>query len=286
MTAADPHAILAALRGRATEIRTPCGDGTMMWRAWGPADSPRPPVILLHGGFGSWNHWVRTIPALEGDFRLIAGDLPGCGDSASVPQRPYEATDLVAPIVAGLDIVVPGDAPFDLVAFSFGGVLSGLIAHAQARRIRRLVIVGSPILGLIATGPANDLTPVPRSLPPAEAMPLYRRNLEKLMVRDPAAIDDLAMALHAENMATARLRSRHIARTSVLADSLRGLPCPLTCIFGDADVTLKPDLAGVRAYVEEIQPGAGFHVVPDCGHWVPYEAADAFNALLAKILVA
>jgi 2-hydroxy-6-oxonona-2,4-dienedioate hydrolase len=284
MSETDPRRILDGLLARCTELRSPCGEGALVWRAWGPEDSPHPPVVLLHGGFGAWNHWVRTIPALEGEYRVIAGDLPGCGDSANPPQRPYEAADLAALLSDGIDVVVPGDAPFDLVSFSFGGVLSGLIAHAHARRIRQLVIVGSPITGLIATGPANDLVPVPRSLPLAEAKPLYRGNLEKLMVHDPAAVDDLAMTLHMDNMAKARLRSRHIARTGVLADSLRNLPCRLACIFGEADVTLKPDLAGVRAYVEEIHPGAPFHVVPGVGHWVQYEAADAFNALLPQVL--
>jgi len=280
---ADARAALDALRARSTEIHTPCGNGSLVWRAWGPETSSHPPVVLLHGGFGAWNHWARTIPALEAEYRVIAVDLPGCGDSAT-PAKPYEAADLATILSAGLDTVVPNDAPFDLFGFSFGGVLSGLIAHAQARRIHRLVIVGSPILGLIATGPANDLVPVPRSLPPEAAAPLYRGNLEKLMVRDPAAVDALAMVLHAENMAKARLRSRHIARTSVLADSLRDLPCPLACIFGDADVTLKPDLAGIRAYVEAIHPGVDFRVVPGSGHWVQYEAADAFNALLPDVL--
>lgn len=274
---------LDALLADCEEIRTPCGDGSLMWRAWGPKNSPQPPVLLLHGGFGSWNHWVRTIPALAATFQVIAVDLPGCGDSAE-PPKPYDAASLAKLLSAGIDTVVPGDAPFDLVAFSFGGVLSGLVAHAQARRIRSLTIVGSPILGLIATGPANDLVPVPRTLPAAEAAPLYRGNLEKLMVRDPAAVDDLAMTLHMANMAKARLRSRPIARTSVMAASLRDLPCRLNCVFGDADVTLHPDLAGIRAFVQEIHPGAAFHVIPDSGHWVQYEAAGAFNTLLPALL--
>lgn len=285
MTAPSPRQILDGLLARATEIHTPLdGGGSLMWRAWGPEDSPHPPVVLLHGGFGAWNHWVRTIPALEGTYRVIAGDLPGCGDSAIGPSKLPDADALADMLSGGIDAVLPGDAPFDLVSFSFGGVLSGLIAHRQARRIRTLVIVGSPITGLIATGPANDLVPVPRDLSPDEAMPLYRRNLQNLMVRDPEAVDDLAMTLHMENMAKARLRSRHIARTNVMAESLRDLPCRLACIFGEADVTLKPDLAGVRAFVEEVQPGAEFHVVPGAGHWVQYEAADAFNDLLPRVL--
>ena len=148
----------------------------------------------------------------------------------------------------GIDHVVSDDRPFDLVSFSFGGVLSGLLAHQQSRRIRALTLVGSPVLGLTGSGPANELVEVPQDLPPDEAAPLYRHNLQKLMVCDPEAADALAVTIQTQNMSKARLRSRGIARTSVLADSLRDLPCRLNCVFGDADVTLDPDLDGIRAY--------------------------------------
>lgn len=255
----------------------------MAWRVWNDENDARPPVVLLHGGFGSWNHWVRTIPVLEADFRVIAADLPGCGDSAA-PPRPYDAESLAAIVSAGLDVVAPGEQPFDLVSFSFGGVISGLIAHAQARRIRSLTLIGSPVLGLTGTGPANDLVAVRPELPRAEAAPLHRGNLQKLMVHDPEAADTLAVTVQLDNMAKARLRSRGIARSMVLADSLRDLPCRLNCIFGDRDVTLDPDLAGIRAYIEEILPGSPFHVVPGAGHWVQYEAADTVNGYLLDLL--
>lgn len=283
MTAATPRAELDAVLSRGREIRTHVGTGEMVWRAWGPEDNDRPPLVLLHGGSGAWNHWVRTIPALEPRYRMLVADLPGCGDSDD-PPKPYDAASLATLVSAGIDGVLPGVAPFDLVSFSFGGVLSGLVAHAQARRIRSLTLIGAPILGLTGTGPANDLVEVPRDLPPDRAAPLYRRNLQNLMFSDPAAADDLAVAIQAENMAKARLRSRGIARSRVLADSLKELPCRLGCIFGERDATLDSDLAANRAYVAEIHPVAAFHVVPGAGHWVQFEASDAVNALLPTLI--
>ena len=277
------RALLNALLARSEEIRTPCGDGEMVWRVWGRDNSERPPVVLLHGGFGAWNHWVRNIPIWEKYYRLVAADLPGCGDSASLP-RPYDAEDLAKAVSAGIDVAVPAQQPFDLVTFSFGGVISGLIAHKQAQRIRSLTLIGSPVLGLTGTGPANELVVVRPDLPIDEAAPLHRSNLQKLMVCNPEAADELALTIQLENMSKARLRSRGIARSMVLADSLRDLPCQLNCIFGDADVTLDPDLASVRAYVEDIHPNVAFHVLSDVGHWAQYEASAAVNALLPKLI--
>ena len=274
---------LEGVLSRSREKRTLCGDGDMVWREWGPAAETRPPLVLLHGGSGAWNHWVRNIPSLEARYRLLVPDLPGCGDSAN-PPRPYDAESLAALLSRGLDHVLPDDEPFDLISFSFGGILSGLVAQMQTRRIRSLTLVGVPVLGLTGSGPANDLVAVPPELSETEAARLHRRNLQNLMFGDPEAADDLAVTIHSDNMAKARLRSRGIARGPVLANSLMQLPCRLGCIFGSRDATLQPDLAGVCDFVEKIHPGAAIHVVPGAGHWVQFEAADAVNALLPELI--
>ena len=61
-----------------------------------------PPLILFHGGMGSWTHWVRNIPALRERFTVYAPDLPGCGDSISVPDDVEHAkyVDIVCTAIA------------------------------------------------------------------------------------------------------------------------------------------------------------------------------------------
>ncbi len=279
----DPQVVIDDILSRCREVRTPCGEGGLVWRVWDEGAADGPWIVLLHGGFGAWNHWVRNIPALEAHYRIVAPDLPGCGDSDDPPE-PYDAESLAAILSDGLDDAVPGAEPVHLAAFSFSGLLSGFIARAHPQQIASLAIIGTPILGLTRTGPANALVAVPADASPEEAAPLYRGNLQKLMVRNPDAIDDLAMTLHMTNMSKTRLRSRGIARKFVAVESLRDLPCPLDFVFGDGDVTLYPDLAGIREAAETLGTDVGFHVVPGMGHWVQYEAADAFNALFADIL--
>jgi hypothetical protein len=83
-----PPEALALLR-TASRFETPCGAGTMVWHTWGQA-TRRPelaPLVLLHGGSGSWMHWLRNIPALAASGRwVLVPDLPGFGDSAAPPQ--------------------------------------------------------------------------------------------------------------------------------------------------------------------------------------------------------
>ena len=46
-----------------------------------------PPLIMLHGGFGCWRHWVRNIGPLAEHFTVHAFDLPSYGASAAIPKE-------------------------------------------------------------------------------------------------------------------------------------------------------------------------------------------------------
>ena len=104
---------------------TPCGDGTLVWHQWG--DARQAPVLLLHGGSGSWTHWARNIAA-----RVAAGqsvwvpDLPGFGDSA-LPEGCTDADHQLPWLQAGLRQLL-GERPAHLVAFSFGSLPATLLA--------------------------------------------------------------------------------------------------------------------------------------------------------------
>ena len=72
-----PQALLARLDQAATRYETPTGAGRMIWRSWGSG----PILVLLHGGSGSWRHWVRNIEYFAKDRRVLAPDLPGMRES-------------------------------------------------------------------------------------------------------------------------------------------------------------------------------------------------------------
>ena len=60
-TTGDPAATVDALARTARKLETSCGDGAMVWRVWGAGE----PLVLFHGGSGSWTHWIRNIPELS-----------------------------------------------------------------------------------------------------------------------------------------------------------------------------------------------------------------------------
>src|SRR5262245_66454455 len=96
-TPGDAAAAVDALNRVARKERTPCGDGTMVWRVWGAGD----PLVLFHGGSGSWTHWIRNIPELSRHYELWVPDIPGLGSSAMPPQTWIPAS-IAAAAAAGV----------------------------------------------------------------------------------------------------------------------------------------------------------------------------------------
>src|SRR5260370_636331 len=263
------------IAAEAERIETPCGDGSMVWRIWGRG----PPLVLLHGGYGSWMHWVRTVLPLSRHFTVIAPDLPGLGESATPPE-PWTAEGLAAIVVAGLDIVLPKDGAPHLAGFSFGGVIGGNVAAQLGDRLRSFTMVGSNGLGL--TRSPTDLRRVPRDADEEEEFATHRYNLNQLMIADPAKIDELALYLQKTNHARARMRSRRFSRSGALVATLPRITARLDGIWGERDATAYPPLHERARTLRRVQPDARFAVVPGAGHWVQFEAADRFNQLIAE----
>ena len=260
----------------AQRIETPCGAGTMVWRVWGSG----PPLILLHGGYGSWTHWIGNVLVLARRFTVIAPDLPGLGES-STPPEPHTAEGLAAIIVEGLDIVLSKDAAPHIAGFSFGGVLGGHVAAQLGDRLRALTLVGSNGLGLVRQPTA--LQRVPAGVSAEEALAVHRRNLGALMIADPAKIDELAVYIQSQNAPRGRVRSRRFSRADTLARALPLVKARLDGIWGARDATAYPHLDERARVLRSFQPGARFEVIAGAGHWVQYEAAERFNPLLAEI---
>ncbi len=268
---------VAGIAAEAERVLTPCGDGNMAWRVWGSG----PPLVLLHGGYGSWTHWVRNVLPLSRGFAVIAPDLPGLGESATPPE-PHTAEGLARIVVDGLDAVLPSSEPLHLAGFSFGGVLGGHVAAQLGDRVRGFTVVGSNGLGLVRQ--PTDLKRVPEGASAEEALDVHWHNLGAMLIADPIKIDELAVYLQSQNAPRARVRSRRFSRADTLARALPLITARLDGIWGERDATAYPHLDERAQILRSFQPEARFEVIEGAGHWVQYEAADRFNPLLAEIV--
>jgi 2-hydroxy-6-oxonona-2,4-dienedioate hydrolase len=270
---------IAQVEGVAAEARmleTPCGDGNMVWHVWGDG----PPLVLFHGGYGSWTHWIRNVLPLSRGFTVVAPDLPGLGDSATPPE-PHTPEGLAQIVLDGLRAVVPGHDGLHLAGFSFGGVLGAHVAALLGPALRTFTIVGSNGMGLV-----RQPTPLRRTEPgmsEAASLAVHRHNLQALMIADPAKIDELAVYLQSRNAPRGRVKSRRFSRTDTLLRALPAVQARLAGIWGERDATARPHLDERCRVLRTVQTDARFEIVAGAGHWVQYEAADQFNPLLAEM---
>ena len=269
-------AVLEGVAAEARRVETPCGNGHMIWHVWGDG----PPLALLHGGYGSWTHWIRNVIPLSRAFTVAAPDMPGLGESATPPE-PHTAEGLAGIVVEGLDIVFRGQAGLHIAGFSFGGVLGGHVAAQLGDRVRTFTIVGSNGLGLVRQPTA--LRRLPEGASEAEALAVARHNLAALMIADQDKIDELAVYIQAQNAPRGRVKSRRFSRADTLVRALPLIKARIDGIWGERDATAYPHLDDRARALRNIQPDARFEVIPGAGHWVQYEAADRFNPLLAEI---
>lgn len=269
MSAALAQVLLSASR----KHYTACGTGTMVWHCWGDGR----PLVLLHGGSGSWTHWVRNIAALTATGRQVwVPDLPGFGDSA-LPTGCGDADTVAECLNTGLREVL-GMGPHEIVAFSFGSLAAVLLATQHPVLVARLLLVGLPVLPL-AHGRGAVFKPWRKAATAQARVAAHRANLANLMLHDPSRIDDDTLALHAANAARDRMPDRRLATSAACANAVRHLGCTFHCIYGAQDVLYRDLWPQVREACEVNPHCAGFAFIPDAGHWVQYEQAEAFNRM-------
>lgn len=278
--ALPPPDIIARIDAGARRIATPCGDGQMIWRIWGEG----PPLVLLHGNFGSWMHWVRNVGPLSRRFTVLAPDTPGFGESAMPPDpsTPRAIGEVVARGIAG---IVPAGGVL-LAGFSYGGRLASEVALLLEDRVRALVVVAPGGLG-IADARAGALAKLRPRMTPAEIASVHRQNLALLMIADPAAVDDLAIYIQELNTQRARLRLSAWTeedRLSSTAHALARVRVPVKGIWSGRDA-FAGGLPDIRiAILRKLHPDADIRTIAIAGHWMQYEAAERFNAVLAGML--
>jgi pimeloyl-ACP methyl ester carboxylesterase len=102
------------------------------------------PVILLHGWLGSWGLWQDTMAYLGRYYRTYALDFWGFGESGK-KRDSYNVQDFVSLVDQFMEQLGIGRAP--LVGHSMGGTVSLSVAMQYPHRVRKVVVIGSPIVG-------------------------------------------------------------------------------------------------------------------------------------------
>ena len=273
-------------------VETPCRRtaGGVAWREFGPGisgpdKSHGEPLVLLHGGAGSWLHWVRNVDALAARFRVLAVDAPAYGDSADVPADVTDEGYLALFHAAVAEMA--GDAPrIHLAGFSFGGYVAAALAVRLGDRTASLSMTGGAGYGrpegrgFTLDSERRLQRRLGRQPTEAELRAMHRDNLAKLMIWDEAKIDDWAVGMQHGNVARTRFDSRRLSWADGTPELIGRLACPVLVVYGEHDAAAIPPIAERIARCRAARPDVEARIIPDCGHWAMYEAPDAVNRLL------
>jgi 2-hydroxy-6-oxonona-2,4-dienedioate hydrolase len=245
-------------------------------RTWGTGE----PLVLLHGGMGTWNHWARNVDALAQKYAVHALDMPGYGDSPTVARDMPE--DDYASMVAEAVGAIGSYEPVRLAGFSFGGIVAALVAAQMGARLRKVSMLGP---GGFGKSVKLDLRKIPLDTNGLrQVREVLRYNLEVMMIADPAKVTEDTVDLHYANVRRTRFDGRRVSLGNRMAELLGQIVCPVQVIWGERDPLPYPNVQARVDIVRGAMPGARTDVIPGAGHWVQYEAPEAVNRVMLEFL--
>ncbi len=253
------------------------------------------PVLFLHGLGATNSSMLPCFAGLAGQYRVIAPDNPGFGESAK-PLRAYHPKFFAEWVVALMDRL--GLERAHLVGNSMGGRISlevalrypdrvgklGLLCPSMAfRRLRHAV----PIVKLLAPELALAAAVVPRAVV-AKVLDLLFQDPRRMQPnRMDAAVDEFLRVYRTPRGRIAFLSAtRQIYLEEAFGehgfwDRLPALARPSLFLFGDSDL-LVPD--AFLKHVQDAVPAARCVRLHQCGHVPQFEHPALTNELLLDFL--
>ena len=234
-------------------------------------------VLLIHGLGCSGADWVFQVAALEGQFRVIVPDLPGCGYSPP-PRGPYTIAGFACALWALLDELDVSQV--NIVGFSMGGAVALEMALQRPTRVPRLALINTLVsyrghwrkwIYARSSGALIYLLGMRRAAN-IFAAGLFPQPWQQAM-RDRAAA--VVAAVPASSYLGMSLALEQWAAT----DRLDRLRSQVLVIAAEHDHT---PLAEKREFAARIHATVG--VVRGSRHGTPFDASEATNASLLALL--
>ncbi len=254
-------------------------------------DSPKCPVILLHGLGASRFSWRYLAPALALDRDVYVPDLLGFGDSSKPRNVPYDVffqADLMFALLDELGLkqaVVAGN--------SMGGGVALAMALDRMRRqhIKALILISTIAYAQQMPFYLNLLRKPflgERLLELLPVQTLVRKVLE-FSYFNPGKIGDAAVAAYAQPLKTKAGRQALVVATKHLKpDNLdeiiaqyKTINIPALLLWGENDHVV-PVENGQR--LAQAMPNAEFSTIPQCGHLAQEECPDAIRTQIKAFL--
>jgi pimeloyl-ACP methyl ester carboxylesterase len=244
------------------------------------------PVVMLHGsgpGVSAMANWQHNIGALSQRFRVLAPDIVGFGVTKRPDDIVYSLRTWTDHVWAFLD--AHGIEKAAIVGNSLGGRIALQMATDRPDRITKMVLMGTPGVGMT---PTDGLAALRGYEPSHDAM---RDLLRNYFAVDPAMITDELVAIRYEaSIADGAYEAyramffdpRHAgSQLGITETEVRAIATPTLLVHGREDKVVPMQ---VSVTMLGLLPNADLHVFAACGHWTQIERADEFSVLVADYL--
>jgi pimeloyl-ACP methyl ester carboxylesterase len=244
------------------------------------------PVVMLHGsgpGVSATANWQYTIPVLAEKFHVLAPDIVGFGGTERPADIVYSLRTWTDHVWAFLD--AHSIEKTAIVGNSLGGRIALQMATDRPDRISRMVLMGSPGVGMT---PTDGLAALRAYEPSHDAMGALLRNYfavnpalitdELVAIRYEASIADGAHEAYRAMFFDPRHKGSELGITE---DEVRTITTPTLLVHGREDSVVP---LSVSVTMLGQLPNADLHVFSHCGHWTQIERADEFSALVCDFL--
>jgi pimeloyl-ACP methyl ester carboxylesterase len=243
-------------------------------------------VLMVHGsgpGVSALANWQHNIPTLAQRFRVLAPDIVGFGATERTDDIVYSLRTWTDHVWAFLD--AHGTEKTAIVGNSLGGRIALQMATDRPDRITKMVLMGTPGVGMT---PTEGLAALRAYEPSHDAM---RELLRNYFAVDPAMItDELVEIRYAASIADGAYEAyramffdpRHAgSELGITENEVRTIATPILLVHGREDKVVPLQ---VSLKMLGLLPNADLHVFCACGHWTQIERADEFSALVTDYL--
>ena len=266
--------------GRSGQLMT--GEHRTHYLEWGDRSNPRV-LLLLHGFRGHAHWWDFIAPWFADDYRVIAIDFAGMGDSSS--RLKYTRATFVAEVQAVIEMT---GSKAVLIGHSFGGRIAVLAAHQYLQLLERALVIDSNI-GFADQTTRHRFAPRPkkvysdletacdrfRFIP--DEPPILPRIMRHLAVHSIKRQGDGFVWKYDEALLS-NIDWEQVAEGELLKE----MQVPVDFIAGEFSAVVPPELA--QRIGKALRNGRGPIVIPSAYHHVPVDQPLALVAAMRALL--
>lgn len=234
-----------------------------------------PALVLLHGFLCDSRVWRRELENLSDQFRVVAWDAPGAGESRDPPD-PFTITDWALALAAFLDAI--GIERAHVLGLSWGGLLAQEFYRLHPQRCLTLILADTYAgwKGSLGEQVADQrLARCMResSLPPGEFVARWVPH-EFFADAGPELASEMASVVSQFHPLGFRLMAKTLADNDT-NDLLTRIQVPTLLLWGEHD---QRSPISVAEQFRSAIPSAELIVIPGAGHVSNMEQPETFHA--------